>query len=162
MNTWLRVPLIQNRLKTINWKLLVFLILFLNVKLLVKFAVLLLAFLLNRDIRFKLNLKQSRLPLFYPAIAAIGLLNWLIYAGYSSLNYTICFGLGILLWCACLFASHQLKSFVEQNPVQILHSTIVAFFILNALVSILQYTSIVIETGALNAYRYQGDHQKYF
>jgi hypothetical protein len=125
-------------------------------------VVLLLFYFLNRDTRFGFALKNSRLPLFYPFVIGIALLNWIIYAGYLNLNYSIGLALGLALWFACLFSSHLVKLFVEKNTQQVLHNTIVAFFVLNALVSFFQYAAIIIETGVVNAYRYQGDHQKYF
>jgi ABC-type multidrug transport system fused ATPase/permease subunit len=70
--------------------------------------------------------------------------------------------MGIAMWVACILVAHQLKLYVDNTPTRIIYNTIVAFFLLNALFSIAHYALIVWETGALNAYRYQGDYQKYF
>lgn len=57
---------------------------------------------------------------------------------------------------------HQVKLCVEQSSEAVIHRTIIAFFLLNALISISTYIIIVIKTGAINPYLYQGEYQKYF
>ena len=56
-----------NRFRTeADWKLLVFLLLFMNVKIVVKLLAVLLIYVLQPNLRLGLRLKNSRLPLFYP------------------------------------------------------------------------------------------------
>lgn len=145
-----------------DWKLLLFLLLFLNVKLAVKVPAIALIYLLQFDFKFGFSFKNSRLPLFYPMIIAVGMVGLMVNHNFGSFNYLIVFVTGIGFWLMCLLAVHQVKISVDRNPVEVIHQTILLFFIINAAVSALNYASIVWETGALNPYTYQGDHQKYF
>ena len=146
----------------IDWKLLLFLLLFLNVKLLVKIAAIILICILRRDLKFGFRLKDSRLPLFYLLAIAIAVFNWLTGGRINDINYGLVALTGIFFWVLCIFAAHQVKLSVEQNEPTIIHRTIVIFFIINALVSLVVYTGIVWETGRMNPYLYQGNYQKYF
>jgi hypothetical protein len=155
-----------HRIKTIspkiNWKLLLFLILLLNVKLAVKLLALGLVFLFQPNFRFGFRLKDSRLPLFYPAMMGIAVLNALLYGQFFQLNSGLALALGLSFWALCILAIHQIKLFVERNDAETIHNTLVAFFILNAIVAFGVLLGIIIETGAVNPYRYQGNYQKYF
>jgi len=95
-------------------------------------------------------------------VIAIGIFNWILTAGFTNVNYTIAFLTGIFFWTLCILAMHQVKLCVEQSPEAVIHRTIIAFFLLNALISISTYLIIVIKTGAINPYLYQGEYQKYF
>lgn len=153
---------IQSALKKIDWNLLIFLILFLNVKLVVKLAAILFIFLFQFNFKFGFRSQHSRLPLFYPIIILIGLFNWVFKLGFSDVNYNITSIVGICFWILCLLAIHQVKLIVEKRTVQVIHQTIVAFFILNAIISIAVYIILAFKTGAINLYLYQGEYQKYF
>ncbi len=153
---------IQRTFKAIDWMLLAFLVLFLNVKLVVKLAAIILIYLSRFNFQFGFRMQHSRLPLFYPIVILIGLLNWLILRGFSDIPYSIACIAGIGLWILCLLAMHQVKSFVEKTSIQVIHRTIVVFFIINAVVSLTVYLIIVFKTGAINPYLYQGEYQKYF
>jgi len=153
---------IDKTFKTIDWKLLLFLILFLNVKLVVKLVAIFLIYLLQLNFKFDFKIRNSRLPVFYLIVIAIGIFNWILTAGFTNVNYTIAFLTGIFFWTLCILAMHQVKLCVEQSPEAVIHRTIIAFFLLNALISISTYLIIVIKTGAINPYLYQGEYQKYF
>lgn len=153
---------IQQAFKSINWKLLLFLILFLNVKLIVKIGAIALLYLLQFNFKFGFRWRNSRLPLFYLFVIAIGILNWFLLAGFNESNYTVSFLTGLFFWTLCILAIHQIKLFVERNPAVVIHKTIVVFFLLNAIFSLAVFMMIIIKTGAVNPYLYQGDYQKYF
>ena len=153
---------IQKAFKTIDWKLLLFLILFLNVKLVVKLVAILLIYLLQFNFRFGFRLRNSRLPIFYLMVVGIAIFNWILSGGITNIHYTVAFSTGIFFWSLCILAMHQVKLSVEQNSADVLNQTITVFFLLNALVSVFIYFMIVIKTGAINPYLYQGDYQKYF
>ena len=150
--------------KTVNidWGLLIFLLLFLNVKLVFKIAAILLIYVLRPDFKFGFRLKNSRLPLFYLLVIAIAVFNWLISGMILNFKYDLVLATGILFWVLCILAIHQVKLAVDKNSPEMIYRTVVLFFILNALVSLFVYAGIVWETGAINAYRYQGNFQKYF
>jgi len=86
----------QNRLSTIDWKLLVFLLLFLNVKLAIKVLAVILIYVLRWDFKFNFSLKNSRLPFFYLIVIAITLFNWLISGLLTNSNYSFAIGAVIL------------------------------------------------------------------
>ena len=153
---------IQQAFKSIDWKLLLFLLLFLNVKLIVKVAAIVLIYLLQFNFKFGFHWRNSRLPLFYPIAIAIGILNWFLLAGFNDTNYTVAFLTGIFFWALCILAVHQVKLFIEQNSPAVIHQTITVFFLLNALVSLIVFFGIIVKTGTINPYLYQGEYQKYF
>jgi len=146
----------------IDWKLLVFLLLFLHVKLLVKLVAVMLIYLLRPGFKFGFHFNNSKLPLFYPVIIGIAMLNWLLHGQLKNMNYNLVLASGILSWLLCILAMQQVKLAVQENDPEVVHRTILVFFLLNALVSLAIYAGIVWETGAVNPYRYQGDFQKYF
>jgi hypothetical protein len=152
----------KSRVHSVDWALLVFLVFFLNVKLVVKAAALVFIFVLRPNFKFGVAIKNSRLPFFYLLVIAIAAFNWVISGMMTNFNYNLVLATGLCFWIITLLAVHQIKLSVEKNDPPIIHRTIVLFFIINALVSLLVYAGIVLETGAINAYRYQGDYQKYF
>lgn len=152
----------QSRIYSVDWALLAFLILFLNVKIVIKVAALVLIFVLRPNFKLGFALRNSRLPLFYLLVIGISVFNWLISGMMGNFNYDLVLMTGIFFWILCVLAAHQIKLAVEKNDPAVIHRTIVLFFMLNALVSLFVYAGIVSETGAINAYQYQGNYQKYF
>jgi len=146
----------------IDWKLLLFLLLFLNVKLAVKLPAIVIIYLLQFDFRFGFNFKNPRLPLFYLLIPGIAVIGFVFNQSYQAANYPLIFFAGIGFWLLCLLAVHQVKLSIETRDAEIIHKTILVFFVLNAIFSFYNIAHIVWETGALNPYRYQGQYQKYF
>jgi hypothetical protein len=145
-----------------DWKLLVLLVLFLNVKLAIKIPAIALVYLLQFDFKFGFKLRDSRLPLFYPLIIVLAFVGMLINGGYTHTNYLIAFGIGTVFWVLCILAIHQVKLSVEGRSLVTIHNTLMLFFIINAAFSALNLLSIMWEIKALNPYLYQGQYQKYF
>ncbi|MEZ2336739.1 hypothetical protein AB6735_13945 [Mucilaginibacter sp. RCC_168] len=157
------VAFYKHRIKDkVDWRLLAFLLLFLNVKLAIKIPVIILFSLWPCNFKFGFTFKGSRLPLFYPLIIVIALVDWLIYKGYADSHYNILLVTGMSFWLLCILAIHKVKLAVDNAPTQIVHQTITAFFIINTLISILTLAIIVLKTHAINPYTYQGQYQKYF
>lgn len=148
-------------IRSVDWKLLLFLVLFMNVKLAVKCAALLLIYILQPDFRFGLKFKKSRLPLFYLSMIGIAVLDFFIYRDFSA-NYSFVFFTAIAGWLMCFLSVHQLKLFTERTDLSILKNTLLAFFMLNVLFSFADIAAIFTEIGIRNPYRYQGQYQKYF
>jgi hypothetical protein len=146
----------------VDWKLLLFLVLFLNVKLVVKVPAIIIIYLLQFNFKFGFSLKNSRLPLFYLLVISIAVFNWLISRDHWNVNYGLVLLTGIGFWSLCILAMHQVKLSVERDDTEIIHRTIVAFFVLNAVLSLFNLAAIIIETGSFNPYTYQGLYQKYF
>lgn len=162
MNARLRVRSYFQGWKPIDWRLLLFLLIILNVKLLVKLAVILVIYCMQPRFRFGFKFRNSRLPLFYPMIIGIACLDFIIYKQFGSAAQLASFITGICFWVLCILAIHQLKNFTERLSTATIVQTLVVFFLINAFISYAEYIRIVIETGSINPYRYQGDHQKYF
>jgi len=128
----------------------------------IKVPAIALVYLLQFDFKFGFSFKNSRLPLFYLLAIGIALFNWVISRNYFNINYNIVLLTGIGFWMLCILAMHQVKLFVESNDAETIHRTIIAFFIINAVLSFFNITAIIWETGYLNPYTYQGQFQKYF
>ncbi len=149
-------------LHAIDWKLLLFLTLVLDVKLVVKIAAIAVIYLLRFNFKFKFSFKDSRLPLFYPLIIVIAFVGFVVNDTFDSPNYLPVFFAGLAFWGMCLLTAHQVKLSVENNSVEVIHRTILVFFVINTAISLLNIGHIIWETHALNPYRYQGEYQKYF
>jgi len=162
MNDYLSRFNLKKLFSGLDWKLLLFLLLFLNVKLAVKIPAIILIYVLRPDFKFGFSLNNSRLPLFYPAVIVIGLIDLVLNHNYATPNYLPVLLCGIAFWLMCILAVHQVKLFVEHNDVAVIHKTLLVFFVLNAAFSLLNIAAIVWETHALNPYLYQGQYQKYF
>jgi len=153
---------LKKAINRIDWKLLLFLLLFLDVKMGIKIAAIVIIYLLRFNFKFGFSFKNSRLPLFYPLIMLIPFISLVINRGYTNPDYLLVFISGMGFWLLCLLAIHQVKLAVENNDAEIIHRTILVFFILNVVVCVFNFAAIVWETGALNPYRYQGEYQKFF
>jgi hypothetical protein len=162
------LPRLKKFLSSIDWILLLFLILFLNVKIYVKIAAIILIYCLRPDFRFGLRLPfgrgkgPSRLPLFYATIAIVAVADWVFYGLYADGAYNMTLTAGLLFWFLCLLAIHQVKLSIERSDTAVLHRTLMIFFVINAAVSLLMLLNIMMATGTLNPYLFQGGHQKYF
>ena len=146
----------------LDWELLLFLILFLNVKLALKVLAIIFIYLSRSNFKFGFSLKNSRLPLFYLLVIGIAIIDLFIAKNYSAPNYLPVFITGVVFWALCILAIHQVKLSVEHVSPETINRTIVVFFLINALISLINLGAIIWETGAINPYTYQGQHQKYF
>lgn len=153
---------VQKLKQSIDWRLLLFLVLFADVKLAVKVVALAAIYLLNFDFKFGFRLKDSRLPLFYPLIIVLAVVGYLLNGRYTNLNYNLVFITGIGFWLVSILAIHQIKLAVERNTVVVINQTLIIFFIINTAVSLLNIGAIILHTHALNPFTYQGEYQKYF
>ncbi len=161
MNRRVGTFLFNKRANAIEWKLLIFLLLFLDVKLAVKFSAIVLCFIIQPNFRFGFTFKQSRLPLFYLLLIVIAVFNFIVYQHFTG-NYSLVVLTGIIFWLSCILAIHQVKCFVEKTDIDILHNTLFIFFIINIIASLLNLSAIFFEIGFQNPFRYQGEYQKYF
>jgi hypothetical protein len=149
-------------LNKIDWQLLVFLLLVVQVKLVVKIVGIVLMYIWRWDFKFGFRLRQSRLPLFYPVIIFVAIISLIFGGNIVNFRHDLTFITGIGFWFLSILIIHQLKLFAETNEFERIHNTIIAFFILNAIISAINFLLIVWKTGAINPYLYQGEYQKYF
>jgi hypothetical protein len=161
MNTSQGVIFDKKPVFKIEWKLLVFLILIMDVKLVVKALALVFICFMQPDLKFGFSIKNSRLPLFYLIVIGIAILDFMLFPDFSS-NYILVVLTGILIWLACILAVHHIKLLVERTDITILHNTILVFFILNIIFSFINLSTILFEIGFRNPYLYQGQYQKYY
>jgi len=161
MNTRLSAFTFKKPANAIEWRLLIFLLLFMDVKLVVKLAAIVIIYFFQPNFKFGFSFKNTRLPLFYLSMIVIAVFNWFIYQNFTA-DYSFAMLTGILCWGACILVIHQVKSFVEKTGIEILHNTLLLFFIINIVVSIFNLSAIFWEIGFQNPFRYQGEYQKYF
>jgi hypothetical protein len=153
---------LRKKAEGINVPLLLFLLLFLDVKIIVKIIGILFIYTIQSNLQLGMRWRQSRLPIFYVLIAGIGVADWLIYGNFLSFRYNVALLDGMIYWLLALLAVHQLKLFTEKIEIPVLHRTVRTFFIINALVSIVSLLLIIVEIKHFNPYLYQGNFQKYF
>jgi hypothetical protein len=146
----------------VNWMLLLFLVLMLNVKMSVKIIAIILFLLLNRKMFFEKTISRQRFIWFYYSMIIITVINLFLNISSISANYFLAAALGIIFWLLCAAAVFLNSWFVAKTDTAKLHNTITFFFILNAVVTIGQLLFIMWDAGSINPYVYQGMHQKYF
>ncbi|MES1160007.1 MAG: hypothetical protein ABUM51_04565, partial [Bacteroidota bacterium] len=145
----------------LNWPLLIFLVLFLNVKLYVKVVAVLVALVIHRP-----GLPKEKMPLrwwgFYIAMILLALINLLLSFSTLSISGLFAFGLGCVYWLLAMTAAWLIYRFVQQDDKERIHSTLSFFFLLNAGVMLTSLIRLCLEAGVLNPYNYEGYHRKYF
>jgi len=148
--------------RKVNWMLLSFLVLIINVKTPVKVFALIIFISLNRKFLFdKINLTQ-RFIWFYFGMIIITMINLFLNISSLSTNYLVAVAVGITFWLMCAAAAYLNIFFVLKTDTSKLHNTVTLFFILNAVITIVQLLLIIWDAGAINPFMYQGMYQKYF
>lgn len=137
--------------------LLLFLLLFLDVKLAIKVPVLAVVYWCRPGLSVR-----TQVPVFYPLILVVAVIEWLLFRSSAPAHYDLVAGFGLLGWVLCLGAAHQVRLFADRNDRETLDRTLRVFFLLNALVSLWDLARIAWEVQAFNPYLYQGMYQKYF
>ena len=145
-----------------DWRLLIFLLLFINVKIPVKAVAILFVYISQPDFKFGFRLKNSRLPLFYLLIFPIAAVAFVFNNSPLTLNYLMVFGWGIACWTLALLAIHQLKLMVEKLSAETIYRTLIVFFIINAFFSAGNLAYIMWVTKSINPYTFRGLNQQYF
>jgi hypothetical protein len=148
--------------RKVNWTLLLFLVLVLNVKLVIKLAAfIIIVFSQYRRVSFN-GLKKQKQLYFYFGLIVIALINYLLQVKQASLASGMAFTLAISLWFICAAASYYLYRAVQKEEEQKLHTTLTAFFTLHIGIVFLNLLRIMIECRSLNPYTYKGLNQKYY
>ncbi|MES2006085.1 MAG: hypothetical protein V4450_16320 [Bacteroidota bacterium] len=145
-----------------DWELLVFLLLVMNVKLWVKLLAIVFIYFRRPDFSFTNSLKQFSIPLFYPAMILIAIIDLLLFSLYKEQNYLPLFITGIFFWVGCILIVHQLLLVFRYSDPEKIHNALFLFFLINVLASCVNLGLIVREIHQVNPYTYQGMHQKYF
>lgn len=139
---------IKNTLAGIDWALLLFIVLAVNVKIYVKLPALGLYILYL--LFFKKIKPERKLPgfvKFYLAIAAAGILSSICSGAFSNTTYWFGFGWGVLQWLCAAGIGYVSFLSVKNTPSLNLEKTITAFFMLNMIVCIINLLSIAASLG---------------
>jgi hypothetical protein len=151
---------LKNYFLRLDWQLLVFLVLFLNVKLYVKVAAILLSVLLRGRPYFVRE--AARWWGFYGVMILLALVNLLLSFSTLSPAAWYAFGLGCVYWLLAMMAAWQISLFVKQGDKEKMHVTVSFIFLVNACIMLLSFLRLCIGAGVLNPYDYEGEHRKYF
>lgn len=155
------VQWLRQQARSVNWILLAFLLLLLNVKLVVKLAAFLLILITRHRAVIKENILRKKFLYFYLTMIIISVIN-LVLASNKSVPQLMATGLGIFLWTLCLLAALFLHHIVAHEKSDKLFQTLSFFFILHAVVIFFNLGMIMIECGTLNPYTFKGINQKYY
>jgi hypothetical protein len=136
--------------RDINLPLLIFLVLFLNVKFVFKLLAIVFMILYSRNLKLGLSRKNSRLPQFYLVIILVELFKYILVTRNYTFDYTLVCCLGLLQWSISLLALHYIKLFIEKDDSGKVHNTIKAFFALNFLVSMFFLLLLIIHPAWLS------------
>lgn len=157
---WMRLRTMMQR---VDWPLLLFLILFLNVKLYVKVAAVMLAFFYHRKTLRLRDIRQHKWLGFYGVMLLLAAIHLLFSSSSLSTPALLSFALGAIYWLLAMAAAWSVFLFVQrQQDKQRLHDTATLFFLLNALTILMIFAGICWKTGTINPYTYEGEHRKYF
>ncbi|MES2329011.1 MAG: hypothetical protein V4539_05365 [Bacteroidota bacterium] len=153
---------IQRTYRKIDWQLLLFLVLVLDVKLFVKLAALLLLTVINRRRISVQGVFKQRYLWFYFGMIVIGFINVLLQYKYLTLFYVLVATLGTLFWILCAVAAFHAFGIIQNGSLVKKYYTVGFFFLLHISIILFNFLSIIIETGSINPYKYKGLNNKYF
>lgn len=145
-----------------DWRLLLFLLLFINVHIPLKIAALLFVYLTQFNFKFGFKLFNSRIPLFYILVFPIAVIAAIINRNFFNVYYIPVFGWALICWALALLAVHQVKLMVDKTDAETIYRTLVIFFIINAVFSAANLLHIMWIIKSINPYAYMGMHQRYF
>lgn len=145
-----------------DWPLFIFLLTMLNVKMIIKLAAILIFIFLNRKNIADKSIFRQKLMWFYFSMIAIALFNFILDMSSFSVNYAVTTAAGLAFWLMCIAAAAINSCYVKKTSIQKLHATLTLFFITNIATGFFQLLLIMVDSGSLNPYRFQGMYQKYF
>ncbi|WP_114938440.1 hypothetical protein [Mucilaginibacter endophyticus] len=145
-----------------DWRMLIFLLLFINVHVPFKIAALLFAYISRFNFQFGFKLRDSRLPSFYLLVFPIAVIAAIVNKNFINLYYIPVFGWALICWALALLAIHQVKLMVDETDAETIYRTLIIFFLINAVFSAANLAHIMWITKSINPYAYMGMHQRYF
>ncbi|HMI79992.1 MAG TPA: hypothetical protein VK484_14430, partial [Ferruginibacter sp.] len=146
----------------VNWPLLVFLLLVLNVKLLVKVAAVLIIGIVNWKSISGKGFFRQRYLFFYFGMICIGLINLLLQIKNVDSTYLLTTFIGISFWMMSALIAYLLYKIIQKGDTAKIHNTISVFFVLHTAAVFINLLRIMIETGSVNPYAYKGLNAKYY
>jgi hypothetical protein len=145
-----------------DWRLLIFLLLFINVRIPFKIVALLFVYISLFNFKFGFKLSNSRIPLFYLLVFPIAIVAFVINQNFVDLYYIPVFGWALICWALALLAVHQVKLMVDKTDAETIYHTLIIFFIINAVFSAANLVHIMWIIKSINPYAFMGMHQRYF
>lgn len=153
---------ISKWLRGTDWKLFLFLVLVMNVKLVVKLAAVIAILVLERR-SFSLRSFLLRPPvIFYLLMIAVALINLAIQYRHVHMPYLLVMMMGILLWIVPAFACYQVFRLVQKGDQEKMHRAASLFFLVHIALIFTSLLLIIFEIGTANPYTYKGLNQKYY
>jgi hypothetical protein len=156
------LDILTKNYRKIDWQLLLFLVLVLNVKLFVKLAALLLLTIINyKRISVKGVFRQKYLW-FYIGMILIGFINVFLQYKYITVSYICVLTLGTLFWILCAIAAFNAFGIIQNGSIEKKYYTVGFFFLVHIACIFFNFLLIILETGSINPYKYKGLNNKYF
>lgn len=112
-----------------DWRLLIFLLLFINVRIPFKIVALLFVYISQFNFQFGFKLRNSRIPLFYLLVFPIAIAAAIINRNFANLYYIPVFGWALICWALALLAIHQVKLMVDKTDAETIYRTLIIFFL---------------------------------
>jgi hypothetical protein len=139
-----------------KWGFLIFLILIVNVKIPVKLLGILFGLIINPNP----ELKKFHKPIFYLLMPILVIIGYLINLNFD-LGTNVIILVNVFIWLFAYLIMCQSKSFISILNLKELNQILVTFFMLNAIVTLIQLLLIMIECQSFNPYLFEGLSLKY-
>lgn len=157
-----RLDIVSKKLRGIDWKLFLFLVLVMNVKLLVKIVAIIAILLLERKSFSLRSFFRKPYVLFYLSMIGVALVNLLLQYQNIQTPYLLVIGMGIMLWMIPAIAGLTVYNMVQKGDLEKMHRTVSLFFLVHVALIFTSLLLIILEIGTIDPYTYKGLNQKYY
>jgi hypothetical protein len=158
----LKLNIVVRKLRGIDWKLFLFLVLVMNVKLVVKIIAIIAIVVLERKSFTLKSFIRKPYILFYMGMIAIALINLLLQYRDLHLPYLLVTGMGILLWMMPAIAGYHSYNIVQKGDLDKIHRTVSFFFLVHVAIIFASLLMIILEIRTIDPYTFKGLNQKYY
>jgi hypothetical protein len=158
----LKLDIVIKKLRGIDWKLFLFLVLMMNVKLVVKIIAIIAIMVLERkSFTFKSFIRKPYI-LFYMGMIVIALVNLLLQYRDLHLPYLMVMGMGVLLWAIPAVAGYLSYHIVQEGDLEKMNRTVSFFFLVHVAIIFASLLMIIFEIRTIDPYTFKGLNQKYY
>ncbi len=152
------VDKIKNKLESLDWGMLVVLILLMNVSTKVKLIGVIFLCIYNYSLKIK---TYSKIPKFYLVMIFYSFLQYLIDLNFFETDVLIKKTLSIGYWTFSLVVIYQLAGLIKNRDTQKIKNSLDVFFILNILFSFFNLAVIIFKIGDINPFTFTGNNFQY-
>jgi hypothetical protein len=152
------VDKIKNRLGSLDWGILVFLILLMNVSVKLKLIGVIFLCIYNYSLKIKTYYK---IPKFYLVMIVFSFFQFLIELNFFETDVLIKKTLSIGYWTFSLVVIYQLAGLIKNRDTQKIKNSLDVFFILNILFSFFNLAVIIFKIGDINPFTFTGNNFQY-